>query len=33
MWKKIPNIQMHLWFVDFEGMSSQTCASQLEEIF
>ena len=23
---KFPNIQMHLWFVDFEYMSSQTCA-------
>jgi len=30
--KKNPNIQMHLWFVDFEYMSSQTCAWQPEEI-
>jgi len=30
--KKFPNIQMHLWYVDFEYMSSKTCAWQLEEI-
>jgi len=24
--KKFPNIQMHLWFVDFECVASQSCA-------
>jgi len=23
---KFPNIQMHLWFVDFERVTSQCCA-------
>ena len=24
--KEFPNIQMHLWFVDFECVASQSCA-------
>ena len=32
LWKKFPNIQMQLWFVDYECMASQSCAWELEEI-